>query len=218
MRFLNTLKYWLERLLMKTETTIDWSDSKIKFIVSRCENKNVLDLGCVEHSLDRFSNSKWVHRALKDKADDLIGLDYLEDEVKALREVGLNIIYGNAEDFNLGAKFDVIVAGDLIEHLNNYGNFIKCCVEHMTEQSLLIITSANPWHWHKVVRSSLGEVPVNFEHTCWMTPICLNQLCERYGLKLTAVEYGSSRLRDSFLPLPKRLRHSSWYAELKLAR
>ena len=84
--------------MIRTETSIDWNDSKTKFIVSRCENKNVLDLGCVEHSLDRCSNSKWVHRALKDKADDLIGLDYLEDEVKALREVGLNIIYGNAED------------------------------------------------------------------------------------------------------------------------
>ena len=202
--------------MIRTETSIDWNDSKTKFIVSRCENKNVLDLGCVEHSLDRFTKSKWIHRALMEKASNPIGLDYLADEVEELRKKGFNIVKGNAEGFNFKAKFDVIVAGDLIEHLNNYGNFIECCVNHMTKESLLVITSANPWHWHKVLRSGFGEVPINFEHTCWMTPNCLGQLCERYGLRVSAIEYGSSRLRDSFLPLPKRLKHSSWYAELKL--
>lgn len=199
-----------------SKTKVDFADSKINFIVSRCEGKSVLDLGCVEHSLDRFGNSKWIHRAVKEKAAELLGLDYLKDEVDELQKHGFKIVHGNAESFNLARTFDLVVAGDLIEHLNNYGSFIKCCVEHMHADSRLIITSANPWHWHKVVRSAFGEVPINFEHTCWMTPNCLGQLAERYGLVVTVIEYGSSRLKDSFLPLPTRLRHSSWYAELKL--
>lgn len=199
-----------------TDTPIDWADTKIKFIAFRCDGKTVLDLGCVEHSLDRFSNSKWIHRAIKERAAELIGLDYLKEEVHELQRNGFNIVHGDAECFDLERTFDVIVAGDLIEHLNNYGSFIKCCTEHMHSDSHLIITSANPWHWHRVIRSSFREVPINFEHTCWMTPNCLEQLCERYGLVVTDVKYGSSRLKDSFLPLPKRLRHSSWYAELKL--
>lgn len=200
-----------------TDTPIDWADTKIKFIASRCIGKTVLDLGCVEHSLDRFANSKWIHRAIKERAAELVGLDYLKDEVEQLRLNGFNIVHGDAESFDLKRTFDLIVAGDLIEHLNNYGNFIKCCLAHMHSDSRLIITSANPWHWHRIVRASFREVPINFEHTCWMTPNCLGQLCERYGLVVTDVKYGSSRLKDSFLLLPKRWRHSSWYAELKLA-
>ena len=197
---------------------INWKDSKINFIIQYCEGKKVLDLGCVEHNLESSSNTNWIHRAVKEKAAEVLGLDYLKEEVEELNKKGYNILHGNAESFDLARKFDVIIAGDLIEHLNNYGDFIKCCVKHMHSESLLIITSANPWHWPKVIRSSFREVPINLEHTCWMTPNCLKQLCQRYGLIICNTRYGSSRLKDSFLPLPKRLRHSSWYSVLKLSK
>ena len=201
---------------MEKFTNVNWNDSKINFVIKRCASLDVLDLGCVEHFLEREQNSNWIHRALVEKTKSVLGLDYLEAEVAKLNEQGYDIIFGNAENFALEKKFDAIVAGDLIEHLNNYGNFLECCVKHMHSKSKLLITSANPWHWHKIIRASYGEVPINFEHTCWMTPNCLGQLGERYGLTLLNVEYGSSRIVDSFLPLPKRLRHSSWYAELGL--
>ena len=199
---------------MKNDQNV--KDKKIEFITSRCLGKTVLDIGCVQHNTEMVDNIFWVHKAIKSVASELIGLDYLQKEVIELNKMGYNTVHGDAENFDMGRKFDTIVAGDLIEHLNNYGNFLECCKNHMHQDSCLIITSANPWHWHKIIRACFNEVPVNFEHTCWMTPVCLSQLSERFGLNVTQTKYGSSRLKDSFLPVPKRLKHSSWYCELKL--
>ena len=198
-------------------TKLYLKDKKTEFITKRCEGRTVLDLGCVQHNSEMENNIFWIHKVIKTVASELLGLDYLEKEVQKLRDLGYNVINGDAENFDLDRTFDTIVAGDLIEHLNNYGNFLGCCVKHMHKDSILVITSANPWHWHKIIRAFFDEIPVNYEHTCWMTPICLSQLSSRYGLTIVNTEYGSSRLKDSFLPLPKRLRHSSWYCELKLS-
>ena len=193
---------------------IAWSDSKIKFVTARCSGRSVLDLGCVQHD-PRFAENKfWLHKAIRSVADEVIGLDLHGSGVEALRAKGYNIVHGDAENFRFERTFEVIVAGDLIEHLSNFGGFLDSCVRHMDADSELIICTPNPWHWHKVARAALGPVPVNPEHTCWMCPQTLRQLAARSRLSVQQIEYGSTRLKDSFLPLPKRLRHASWYATL----
>ncbi len=196
-------------------TQIAWNDSKIKFVTERCHGKNVLDVGCVQHDPSFATNKHWLHKAIHAVASDLIGLDIDSKGVRVLQEQGYNLVHGDAQDFFLDRTFDVIVAGDLIEHLSNYGKFLECCVQHMTNESQLIICTPNPWHWHKIARAFWHDVPVNGEHTCWMCPTTLAQLSRRFGLKVTEVRYGSSRMKDSFLPLPKRLKHSTWYAVLQ---
>jgi 2-polyprenyl-3-methyl-5-hydroxy-6-metoxy-1,4-benzoquinol methylase len=194
---------------------IAWNDSKIKFVTDRCRGKSVLDIGCVQHHASSAKSKHWLHKAIQAVASDVTGLDIDSKGVKALDEQGYNVIHGDAQSFSLDRTFDVIVAGDLIEHLSNYGDFLAGCVRHMTNNSRLIICTPNPWHWHKTVRALWRDVPVNGEHTCWMCPTTLSQLALRYGLQITEVEYGSSRFKDSFLPLPKRVKHSSWYASLQ---
>lgn len=196
---------------------IAWDDQKIRYVTERVKDKNVLDLGCVQHDPRFAENKLWLHKAIRAVASDVIGLDLYQPGVDALTAKGYNIVHGDAQDFDFNQTYEVIVAGDLIEHLNNFGGFLESCAKHMTAESELIICTPNPWHWHKVVRAAYREVPVNEEHTCWMCPRTLAQLAARFNLKVVNVEYGSSRPRDSFLPLPKRLRHSSWNSTLMLA-
>ena len=196
---------------------IAWGDPKIKFITDRCDGKSVLDLGCVQHDARFADNKFWVHKAVEAKAKDVLGLDLHQEGVEALSAKGYNMVHGDAQNFDFGRKFEVIVAGDLIEHLSNFAGFFESCARHMDSNSSLIICTPNPWHWHKVIKALKGPVPVNEEHTCWMCPKTLEQLAERFDLKIAEVEYGSMRIKDNFLPLPKRLRHASWFAELRLA-
>lgn len=195
---------------------VEWNDPKIKFITDRCEGKSVLDLGCVQHDARFADNKYWVHKAIQAKAKNVLGLDLHEEGVKQLSAKGYNMVHGDAQNFDFDRTFDVVVAGDLIEHLSNFGGFLESCARHMTKQSSLIICTPNPWHWHKVIKAGLGPVPVNEEHTCWMCPKTLEQLAARFDLRVATVEYGSMRTKDSFLPLPKRLRHASWFSELRL--
>lgn len=196
---------------------IAWSDSKIAFVVDQCRGKDVLDLGCVQHDARFEANKFWLHKAVRSVAKSVVGLDLHGPGVEQLRMKGYDIVHGDAQDFDFGRTFEVIVAGDLIEHLSDLGGFMRSCAKHMTTESVFVVCTPNPWHWHKVVRAAWKPVPVNEEHTCWICPTTLNQLAGRYGLVVDRVEYGSMRWKDSFLPLPVRLRHSSWFSTLRLA-
>jgi len=200
------------------QNEVDWDDPKISYVTNRCRGKTVLDLGCVQHDPAWENSKRWLHKAIKLVAKDVTGLDLYKPGVDTLVQKGYNIVHGNAEHFVFDKAFDVIVAGDLIEHLSNFGNFLESCVSHMSTESKLIICTPNPWHWHRVLRATFKDVPVNGEHTCWLCPTTLKQLAKRYNLRVQHFEYGSSRFRDKFLPLPKRLRHQSWQAELQLVQ
>ena len=43
----------------------------------------------------------------------------------------------------INKKFDTIIAGDIIEHLDNPKNFIKFCFEHLNTNGRFILTTPN---------------------------------------------------------------------------
>ena len=192
-----------------------FDDHKIKFVVKRCRGKNVLDLGCVHHNPKNYNSRYWLHKAIASSAASVVGIDFYEAGVHYLKERGFDVIVADAQCFNLGRIFDVIVAGDLIEHLENFDGFFESCKRHMHSKSSLLISSPNPWYWKNVVKAALSnEFGNNPEHTCWLCPRTLRQLCNRHGFDLGEVVFGSRYLRDRLIPLPRGWRHTSFNAEV----
>ena len=98
-------------------------DDRIEFLRNRCAGKNVLDIGCVAHDRERFDGADWLHRHIAEAATSCVGVDILEEGVSAMRAAGFDAV---AHDLSSGlgplasrAPFDVIVAGELIEHVGN---------------------------------------------------------------------------------------------------
>jgi len=118
-----------------TKTNFDFLESRLKFppvdrvafIVSRCHDKKVLDLGCIQHSSEwATKDPNWLHKKLYDVASDVLGIDYLKPDVEKLKKLGYNIVYGDVtKPLQLGETFDVIIAGNLIEHLANFEGFFN---------------------------------------------------------------------------------------------
>jgi len=75
------------------------------------KDKEVLDIGCVDHKLEKSESPLWVHAFLKSHSKNVVGIDILEKEVKNLKERSYNVVYGDAENFNLDKKFDIVFAG-----------------------------------------------------------------------------------------------------------
>jgi 2-polyprenyl-3-methyl-5-hydroxy-6-metoxy-1,4-benzoquinol methylase len=137
------------------------------------------------------------------------GVDYLIKK-------GFNVIHADACDFDLGEKFDTIVCGDIIEHLEDFNGFIECCKNHMNENSRLIISTPNPWYWRNTIKAAIGkEVDNNPEHTCWLCPRTLRQLLNRHDIQIEEIAFGSRYARDLLLPLPKGWKHTSFHAICK---
>lgn len=190
---------------------IDYQDEKIKFFIRFTRNRSVLDLGSVDHFEGNWRSKYWLFKALLENSSELTGLDYYEDGVVALQKQGFNIIHGDAQGFDLGKKFDVITAGDLIEHLPNLDGFINSIKSSLKDDGMLVLSTPNPWCWkymgYHILRKRLDRV--NKEHVSWFCIQTLANLFERYGFSLVNYEYCSRRLYERSIPLPAHIKHTT---------
>src|ERR1043165_4901887 len=87
---------------------------KTEFIRARVVGKTVLDLGCVQHSLDRLFQApdRWLHNVIRENATSVLGVDILEKEIAELQRMGYNMLAGDATTLRLAERFDVVVCGD----------------------------------------------------------------------------------------------------------
>lgn len=177
---------------------------KTVFIQELCRNREVLDLGCIRHNADfAKSDPNWLHQKIRDVAKRVVGIDYLADEVGKLQNLGYDIRFGDVtKPLPLDEKFDVIVAGDLIEHLTNFEGFFDNCSRLLREGGVLIISTPNPFftdefHYVSYKRNFL----INPEHTCWIDPQALSQLARRFRFRITEIH---------FLTNPWRLGNMIW--------
>ena len=162
------------------------------FIQEKCYGKTVLDMGCVRHSASfAIEDPKWLHKRIKEVAKKVTGIDYLPQEVERLNKSGYEIILWDVtKRLNMVERFDVIVAADLIEHLVNFEGFLENCKNLLNSKGILIITTANPFysgefHYLAFKRNFLN----NPEHTCWIDPLCLEQLSRRFGFGVREIHY-----------------------------
>lgn len=165
---------------------------KVRFICDFCRGKKVLDLGCVRHSADYSLNDpEWVHKRIKETASSVLGVDYLKAEVEKLVALGYNMVYGDVtEPLDMQDTFDVIVAGDLIEHLTNFDGFLKNVLRLMKPDGALIITTPNPFFADLFFYCAYKkDVMGNSEHTCYLDPFTLRQLIARYNLGIEDMHY-----------------------------
>lgn len=150
------------------------------------EFNKILDIGFVEHTLDYINNPKWFHGNLRQRFPDkeIWGLDTNAELVEfCTTQFGFdNLVCGDACAFPLKENyFDVIHVGHVIEHVSDIGRFMQFCYGSLRSGGKLVVSTPNPFgrsfsQW----RSKLNLVPVNMEHSCWITPSCMNELCRRH--------------------------------------
>ena len=149
--------------------------------------KSVLDIGVVEHNSQAFDNPYWLHRHLSEVAGRIVGIDILEPECRRLREHGYDIRCIDLTQTSLEEKFDLIVMGELIEHLDAPGPFLRNVAKMLQPAGLLVITTPNPWYINPVVKS-FARAPFtdSADHVAWYDPSTILELGTRCGLTLTA--------------------------------
>lgn len=174
--------------------------NKNNFILSKCKNKNVLDLGCVDHDLykNKIVNDSWLHDKIKQISNSIIGVDILKENVEFLKTKGYKIVHGNVENLNEvpeinGKSFDIIIAGDLIEHLFNAGLFLESIKSFCNSSTEIIITTPNCFSI-KYISPYLfkNKEKVRKDHTCWYSKNTLIQLLKMKGFKTTGFYFSSN--------------------------
>ena len=164
-----------------------------QFLSSYVKDKTVLDVGCVDHNPSSETLNTWLHRHLVHSATSVIGLDILQSHVEELRKRGYDMICGDATSILLDRKFDVIVAGEFIEHIGSPGPFISNMVHHLNENGRLVITTPHAFFLlHAIERwFSLEEKRWNEEHVSWYCPFTLANLLKSNGWEVENIYFAT---------------------------
>lgn len=178
--------------------------NKNELIIELARNKEVLDLGCIDHSYHTAIElgKNWLHKGILDVAKSLIGVDILEKDIIELNKLGYNILNKNVENLQLDKIFETIVAGDIIEHVSNIGLFMESVKNHMNNESIFIITTPNPFNIEQAFTAVFDDcIHVHEEHTCWLSPHNFWEIAERADMKITDFYWVETRF---YMPVTRK--------------
>jgi SAM-dependent methyltransferase len=172
--------------------------SRWHFIINRCAGKSVLHLGCVgitegttEQKLDAWKKEQVLHPHLREVCKDIVGIDYDETTVMALRDLGYSeLLIGDVtklESIDIERQFDIILCGDLIEHLSNPGLMLKGIKRFMNNDSELLITTPNAFGLLHFIKWVAGCFKEGNDHVLSFQIYTLSNLLRRHGFSINQV-------------------------------
>ena len=162
-----------------------------KVLQAYCAGKKVLDLGCVDHEAVNERLDRWTHRHLAEVADSILGIDILEEEVAKLQAKGFNVRAGNVENLDLDEAFEVVLAGELIEHVRNQELFLQSVRRHVDRDGVFVFTTPNATSLSSFVEVLLwGRLRfVHATHMLWHDANTVCQLLEDNGFEVEEVSF-----------------------------
>ncbi len=172
------------------------------YIIKYIKNKKVLDLGFLgEDDSKDFSH---LHElVLKFSKKDSLGVDIREDRVTKLKRQGENVLCDNVIYLKklkkLNEKFDVILCGELIEHIEDCGIFLDNLKNFLKKDGKIILTTPNIFSLRHILRHILfnQESPywkdrrdeINYGHVFGFSNMLFKNLLFRKGFKIIFNDY-----------------------------
>lgn len=182
---------------------------RVNRIRELCKGKRVLDIGCCAHGdFSGRGQNTFLHGEINEVAKEVIGFDNDRNAVDAMLKEGFSVVLGDAENLEASGlgDFEVIVAGEMIEHLANPGLFLKGIQGLLVPGGLLVVTVPNAWSFTRLKQLRKGiddSLWTHDQHTCWYSKATIQFLVKRFGFDI--VEIGFCALHRSNQPL-KRFR------------
>ena len=163
----------------------------LTYLADVVRGKDVLDVGCVDHSASTESSERWMHKHLCAAAGSIVGLDIEEADCAELRRRGYNVVAGDACSTRLEREFDVVVAGEIIEHVENPGVMIRNLAAHLRPGGKLVLTTPHSFFALHMVESLFCDPRRrwNPQHVAWYEPFTLTNMVERCGLQVDSCLY-----------------------------
>ena len=169
-----------------------------------------VDSGCWDYH-DQFDS--WLHAHLDRSATELIGLDLDEAGVQRAVEQGFPAHAVDCSDAEQVAALglepaDVVVAGEIIEHLDDSGSFLEGLHSLVRPGGRLLVTTPNASGLLNAGAAALAGYEVNHpDHVTLYSCFTLTNLLERHGWRTDEVatyvpvlkEFGALRGRMKVL-------------------
>ena len=160
---------------------------RVSYIMQLAANLDVLDVGCTGKKADGGTPdiADTLHQALKPVCKTLVGVDSDEDGIRLMADEGFQVIPDDITTMDLERTFDLVIAGEVVEHLPNPGLALKNLGKHLNKSGKLVVTTCNPFYYRqqsKIARK--GLIQVHPEHTAWYDPLTMGVLLNSSGFQV----------------------------------
>lgn len=169
------------------------------FVTGLCAGREVLHLGAADwpFTAEQHREGRLLHTRIRSVAARVVGIDLSDAGVRYLRGLGYDdVLVGDVEridELRLGRRFDVIVAGEILEHLSNPGLFLGGLHTVAHDDARLVVTAPNAFSLKSFLRALFRTELVHGDHVAYLSAATVRHLCARYGFELEQTAYYQTR-------------------------
>lgn len=172
---------------------------RVDYIINACKEKSVLHVGCADapntHKL--LNDGTILHSKIERVASIQYGIDLNAEGIQILKEAGYtNLAVANIEDIMHNnpfgkTEFDVVLAGEVIEHLPNPGVFLDGIKPLLKKSSSrLVLTTINAYSAYRFVYALLtGREMVHPEHVYYFSFSTIKRLLTQHGYEIESFAF-----------------------------
>lgn len=186
--------YWLQPIQSNQPKIFN----RVDYILDYCRHKRVLHLGFTDYpyTLQKISNGSLLHLKLKASTKSLIGMDIEEESIIQYSSAtnDSNVFKG---DVMIGYpltviefKPEIILMGEVLEHLKNPGKAIEVLYESFGEGTTVLITVPNYTSLDSISASINKTETIHPYHHWYFSPYTLRQLFDEKRFKLKELHFG----------------------------
>ncbi len=137
------------------------------FLIDMVRGKKVLHGGCVDSGVleERLATGELLHQRLGKSASHLVGVDVDGEGIRKMQQIGIkDIHHADLETWEYPEKFDYIVLGEIIEHIDNCGQFLKSLKKFSTPETILVFTTPNAYYYLFWLYTLAGKESIHPDH------------------------------------------------------
>ncbi|MDX9748887.1 MAG: methyltransferase domain-containing protein [Paludibacter sp.] len=165
--------------------------NRIEVLLRICKGKKVLHIGCADHLpliKQKLEKGKWLHALLCGVASECTGIDINSEAVDYItRELNISdVYYADITDelplSLLNRQWDVVVMGEILEHVDNPVDFLKAIKARLHARAgELVLTVPNSFNllFRNDIKKNIEDI--NSDHMYHFTPYTLGRVIYKSG-------------------------------------
>lgn len=170
------------------------NNERLVAILAQVRGPEILHIGCVNHRLPESPAEArhYLHYQLCRRFADchVVGLDIEAQAIEQLERMGFEVVQGDAHQLPYRQAFDTIVAGELLEHLQNPGLFLTSCAGALKPGGRLVLSTPNVFTpLLSLMYLKNGDRAFNPDHAVWFCPQTIRVLLARSGFSLVQLSF-----------------------------
>ncbi len=183
---------------------------RIGFLLDAAAGRRTIHVGFVDSGCTELqqSHATWLHGILAETTSSLVGLDIDVDGVQRAREDGYEAYAVDCRDpvavAGLGLEpADTVIAGEIIEHVDDPGAFLDGLVPLVRPDGALVITTPNACGLVNAVSALAGFEVMHPDHVTLFTWYTLNNVLRRHGWRPLETAVYVPRVKEAHGTTPR---------------